>query len=220
MMAITHELKTPIAVTKLNLETLQKRKLEDVQQKKLIKNTLHEANRLDNLCNNLLYSSQLEGKVYDFVYETINWSDTIKSTVQDYKQRNADQKIIADVEEDCFVRGDSFLLQVVSSNLIDNAIKYSPVESSVKISLKSGGDKILLLVTDEGKGIPVEEQKKIFRKFYRVGNTATRNAKGTGLGLYLCAKIIAEHKGKISVRQNEKGGSTFEVILAKEKQSA
>ena len=218
MVAITHELKTPIAVTKLNLETLQKRKLDESQQKKLLKNTLHEANRLDNLCNNLLYSSQLEGKVYDFVFENINWSDTIRSSVQDYKQRNADQKIIAEIDEEYYARGDAFLLQVVSSNLIDNAIKYSPTEAPIKVSLQALGETIILSVSDEGKGIPVEERKRIFKKFYRLGNSATRKAKGTGLGLYLCHKIITEHKGKIAVEENDKGGSTFTVSLKREKQ--
>ena len=87
MMAITHELKTPIAVAQLNLETLQKRKLAEDKQQKLISNTLQEANRLNTLCNNILFTSQLDAGGYTVSFQTVNLTDIVETSVDDCKSR-------------------------------------------------------------------------------------------------------------------------------------
>jgi signal transduction histidine kinase len=84
-----------------------------------------------------------------------------------------------------------------SSILIENAIKYSSAGGSVDISLQENGDNIVLEVKDEGYGIPDSEKKKVFEKFYRVGNEDTRNAKGTGLGLFIVSRFVEIYKGEI-----------------------
>jgi K+-sensing histidine kinase KdpD len=97
--------------------------------------------------------------------------------------------------------------------LIDNAIKYAPKTSPIHISLQEQNKKALLKVADEGFGISNEEKKKVFDKFYRTGNENTRSAKGTGLGLYLCKKIVEDHKGYITVTDNLPQGSIFTVTF-------
>jgi len=97
------------------------------------------------------------------------------------------------------------------NNLLENAIKYSPKESSILAKLKKGNSFIQLAVTDEGPGIPEHERKKIFFKFYRIGSEATRKTQGTGLGLYLCSKIARDHNADISVTNNNPRGSSFVV---------
>ncbi|MBK7121664.1 MAG: two-component sensor histidine kinase [Chitinophagaceae bacterium] len=213
MIAITHELKTPISVAKLNLETLQKRKLDEHQQQRLIQTTLEETNRLNALCNNMLLSSQMEAGGYPFTNEETNISELISKCVQDFITRYPQQKIETAIAPDIFINGDRLLLQILANNLIDNAIKYGPKELPVTVILTEENDKIILRVQDLGKGIAAEERDKIFNKFYRVGNAATKSAKGTGLGLYLAKKIAKQHNANITVTDNSPSGAIFTVIL-------
>lgn len=211
MMAITHELKTPVAVTKLNLETLQKRKLDEAQQQKLIQNTIQETNRLNALCNNILLVAQIEDKHYHIIKEEIDLSNLIKDCVQDFTSRFPQRIYITDITNDLFIKGDELLLQLAANNLIDNATKYSDKTKPVTVSLSGEAGKVRLAVKDEGNGIPGDDKKKIFEKFYRIGNKATREAKGTGLGLYLTKKITQQHKANISVTDNTPAGSIFTI---------
>jgi two-component system, OmpR family, sensor histidine kinase CiaH len=213
MMALTHELKTPIAITKLNLETLQKRKLEEQQQQRLIQTTLQEANRLNSLCNNMLLSSQIEASGFKISEEEINFSELAGNCVHDFTVRYPEKKLITAIQPDIFTNGDQLLLQMAVNNLVDNAIKYSPKETLITIELTQQKNNISLLVKDEGKGIAAEERKKVFDKFYRVGNSATKGAKGTGLGLFLTKKIVQQHNGNISVTDNVPSGCIFTIVL-------
>ncbi len=213
MMALTHELKTPIAVAKLNLETLQKRKLEEQQQQRLIQTTLQEANRLNSLCNNMLLSSQIEAKGLSISKEEVNISDIAAASTNDYSIRFPGKKIVCSTAADLFVYGDRLLLQMAINNLIDNAVKYSPKDGSVYIQVQQQNNNAVIQVADEGKGISAEEKQKIFTKFYRIGNAATKAAKGTGLGLYLTKKIAQEHNGNISVTDNVPTGCIFAISL-------
>jgi len=212
MIAITHELKTPISVAKLNLETMQKRKLDEQQQQRLIQTTLEETNRLNALCNNMLLSSQIEAGGYRLTNEETNISELIEKCVHDFITRYPQQKIEADIVPDIFIHGDRLLLQILANNLIDNAIKYGGKEL-VSVALTEKNDMITLQVKDQGKGIAAEERNKIFNKFYRVGNAATKAAKGTGLGLYLTKKIAGQHNANISVTDNTPTGAIFTVTL-------
>lgn len=216
MMAITHELKTPIAVTKLNLETLQKRELTPPQQQRLIHTSLIEANRLDNLCNNLLLSSQLESEVYRTVLENMNCTSLLEEVIMEFHQRYPDLKIEKNLQPNCLIMADSFLLKMVMHNLLDNAVKYAG-KKTINVDLNAQNDKFLVSIIDAGPGIREEEKVKVFDKFYRVGNAATKAAKGTGLGLYLCKRIVETHKGTIAVKDAVQGGSVFSISLPKAK---
>ncbi|HEX7692106.1 MAG TPA: ATP-binding protein [Sediminibacterium sp.] len=212
LMAITHELKTPIAVTQLNLETLQKRRLDEDKQQKLIASTLQEANRLNALCNNILLTTQLDAG-YESNKQEINLSDLAEGCVDDFRARFPQREIRENITEGIYLNGETLLLQMLVNNLVENALKYSPRESPVTVSLFLEQDNPMLVVSDEGEGIPAEERKKIFEKFYRIGNESTRRAKGTGLGLYLCRKIAESHNGYISVTDHKPAGTNFAVLF-------
>lgn len=213
MMAVTHELKTPISVTRLNLETLQKYNLDPEKQKKIIRTTLDETARLNSLTNNILISAQLEGDRYKSAKEELDLSTLFKDCIQDFKKRFPERSIIENIEEDADVQGDALLLQMLINNLLENAIKYSPKESTITVMLKKLNPGICLQVSDEGLGIEDVEKQKIFNKFYRIGNEGTRKTQGTGLGLYLCRKIAKAHNADISVTNNEPNGSNFVVVF-------
>ena len=105
------------------------------------------------------------------------------------------------------------MLQMLVNNLIDNANKYAGKETPITVSLQQKENQIELSVADLGEGLAEDEKKKIFEKFYRVGEENTRKTKGTGLGLYLCKKIVQGHAGKIFVSNNQPQGSIFTVIF-------
>ena len=209
VMAITHELKTPIAVSRLNLETLQRYKLDEAKKEKLLNMTLQETLRLDNLINNILISSQLDGHSYHISKEELNLSDLVADVAHQFSARYNERNLVQHIDEDIDINGDPLLLKLLVSNLLENANKYSSKEKPVVLEVFEKDGAIDLNVKDEGCGIDDEEKKNVFKKFYRIGNERTRTAKGTGLGLYLCKKIAEDHKGEIWIEDNQPQGSNF-----------
>lgn len=209
MMAITHELKTPIAVSRLNLETLQRHKLDELKKEKLLQMTLQETLRLDNLINNILISSQLDVNSYNRSLEELNFSDLVNDVANHFSYRYPERKLVKKVEEEIDITGDPLLLKLMVSNLLENANKYSPKDEPVTLKLYNHDNITRLEVIDHGQGISVDERKNVFKKFYRIGNEQTRVAKGTGLGLFLCKKIAEYHGGSVTIADNQPQGSIF-----------
>ena len=209
MMAVTHELKTPIAVTQLNIETLLKRELSQDQQKTLLNNSLKETQRLDTLCNNILLASQLDFKDYQQNKQQIDFSEMVNGLVKSFEERFPTRKIITHIQEGVMYFAEPLLMQMLLQNLLDNANKYAPIDTPIEISLNANQQELLLEVKDQGIGIPLAERERIFDKFYRVGNEFTRSAKGTGLGLYLCKKIAQFHQSQLIVSENQPQGTIF-----------
>src|SRR5690606_15051427 len=126
MMAVTHELKTPIAVARLNLETLLKhQKLDEQKQQKLIHTSLEETKRLDFLTNNILVSSQLEGKWYKLNKEELDLSNLLQARVTEFEQRFPERLIYSEIEKGIDIEGDPLLLEILINYLLENALKYS-----------------------------------------------------------------------------------------------
>lgn len=213
MMAITHELKTPIAITQLNLETLLRRQLDDETREKLIRHTLQEADRLNQLSNNILLAAQLEAGNYITFKQEVNLSDLVMEVIRAFSNRYPLRHITSLVEPEVFLHGEPLLLKMLVNNLIENALKYSPKNKQVRVELHNETGIIDLKVIDEGIGIAQEEKQKVFTKFYRVGNENTRKAHGTGLGLYLSKRIAKAHKAQVNVKDNQPQGSIFTVTF-------
>jgi K+-sensing histidine kinase KdpD len=116
-----------------------------------------------------------------------------------------------DIRPGTILTGDPLLLQILVNNLVENAVKYSPKTSPIRVRLSAGEKAVVLQVTDEGPGIPDNEKNKVFDKFYRIGNENTRVAKGTGLGLFLCKKIAEDHHATIRLTDNTPTGCIFTV---------
>lgn len=212
MLSVTHELKSPIAAMKLNLQTLERHKLDEDKKGLLVNRCVKEANRLNDLCNNMLFASQMEGRQYKPAKEKLSLSDLINDSLQDYASSYPNRFVVKEIDT-ISITGDKVSLQMAVNNLLENAIKYTPSDKPVTISLIKQDNHAVFAVADEGQGIPDEEKAKIFNKFYRVGSEETRKSKGTGLGLYLTSKIVKQHKGKISVKDNQPQGAIFELSL-------
>jgi signal transduction histidine kinase len=212
MLSVTHELKSPIAAIKLSLQTIEKHTLTEEKRKDLITRCIRESDRLNDLCNNMLLASQLEGRRYKPATEDFDLSDLVEETVKDYASRYS-RTFTEEIVSSCRVTGDKVMIQMAINNLIENAIKYTPEQKPISISLSTKPQTAVLDIIDEGPGIPDVEKKNIFNKFYRVGSETSRKTKGTGLGLYITQKIIREHKGKIVVKDNKPAGTIFEICL-------
>ena len=212
MLAVTHELKSPVAAIKLNLQTLEKHQLNEEKRKLLIDRCISESNRLNDLCNNMLFTSQIEGRQYKPAMETFSLSVLAEDMVADIAMRYS-RRFQEEIDAGCKVVGDAPMLRIAISNLLENAIKYTPASQPITITLTHKPPMVELSIADEGPGIPDSEKKKIFDKFYRIGNEDTRQTKGTGLGLYLTSKIVQQHKGRISVTDNTPSGSIFHIQL-------
>lgn len=212
MLSVTHELKSPIAAMKLSLQTMQKHQLSEEQQQQLLERCVAESNRLNDLCNNMLIASQMEGRQYVPAHEIIDFSEMVENSVDDYAARYP-QRFEDEVHAGIRVNGDRVLLQMAINNLLENAIKYTPSGTPIAVRVDRKNAEAIVQVADQGEGIDDKEKDKIFNKFYRIGNEGTRRSKGTGLGLYLTRRIIRQHGGKIVVKDNQPKGSIFELSL-------
>jgi K+-sensing histidine kinase KdpD len=215
MLSVTHELKTPIAGIKLNMQTMEKRKLDEETSKQLIKSSVLETNRLNDLCNNILIATQLENKSKVMFADEINLTSLVKEEIEEFKMRYPtliiNQLLLAD---DYIFKGETTLWKVVISNLIENARKYSLHNEPIEIAISKENNNVKLSIKDSGVGISDSDKLRIFQKFYRIGNENTRNSKGTGLGLFIVKKIVTLYKYDISVKNNSPKGSIFEVLFS------
>jgi signal transduction histidine kinase len=215
LLSVTHELKTPIAAAKLQLQTLLKHQnLDPEKQKQLLNSALSETNRLNRLIEDVLLANQAENNNLSINPERINLSELVKDTVSNYfSDKLVSGEVKLNIQENLYANADKLFFPSVIINLVENAIKYSFDKTEVIVSLEKQNDQTVLFVKDHGSGIPSEEKEKIFEKFYRIGSEDTRKSKGTGLGLYIVKKITDAHQAKIQVLNNEPKGSIFKISL-------
>lgn len=217
LLSVTHELKSPIASTKLQLQTLQKHELHRDKQLEILSNAISDTNRLNNLVENILLAARIDNGTYPLHKERYNLSEYILEGMnQTLASAGVKQKVILDINPGIYMEIDRTNFPSIILNLFENASKYSPEDSTITISLKKREDKIYLSVSDQGTGITDEDKKNIFLKFYRSGNEETRKSKGTGLGLYIVSYLVEQHNGSVSVRDNAPKGSVFEVVYPSE----
>jgi len=215
LLSITHELKSPLAGIRLILETFQKRReLKPEIQHKLSTNALAETDRLTALVNDLLLSAKLE-QVYQINEEPIDLGELIQDAADRVGMKYKSANLHVDIEPGVgLVTGDRLGLTSVAVNLLENAAKYSRPDPVIHTSLQRGGQNELIWeVADNGMGIPDREKRRVFTKFYRVGNEDTRTTKGTGLGLFIVKELVEKHGGQLELLDNEPRGTRFRVYL-------
>lgn len=214
---VSHELKTPVAIIKGYAETLSR---PDVQRdaalvQEMVGGILEESDRLTRLVDDLLDASRLRasGLPLDEVQDVdlAALAEQVRARFQAQTQRHTIE--VAFPPDFPKVRGAPVRLEQVLDNLVSNALKYSPNGGTIRLCGEYDGRGVLLSVSDEGIGIPPEEQERIFERFYRVAGPQTRAAAGTGLGLYLTRAIVNAHGGRIWVESRPGQGATFYVYL-------
>ena len=214
LLSVTHELKSPIASVKLTLETLLKRDLEKEKQKELLSNAVSDSDRLNKLVENMLLAARIDNSNFELHKENVNLSEYleegVKQTIQIFCPS---QKVTLDIQPNISFDIDKTIFPSIFLNLFENAAKYSPENSMIKVILKQEGNGVVLSVSDEGVGIAEEEKQRVFKKFYRVGSEEIRKTKGTGLGLYIVKYLAEKHNGTIIVKDNQPKGTIFEIIF-------
>jgi len=211
-LSITHELKTPIAATKLQLQTLLKQKLDEETKVNLINNALLETERLNILIDNVLFASRLDAGEFVFKKEKQNLGEMVESILNRYYKIEINKgEVKLKIEPGIYSDIDVSTFPSILTNLVDNAIKYSPDEKQITVELTTEKNHAVLSVKDQGYGISNADKEKIFSKFYRAGNEETRKSKGTGLGLYIVNYIVRNHRAKIGVKDNSPKGTIFEI---------
>ncbi|MFM6977452.1 MAG: sensor histidine kinase, partial [Micrococcales bacterium] len=212
---ISHELKTPIGAIALLAETLQDATDDPAAVQKFAASLQREANRLGHIVQEIIELSRLQSATYVADSGMVNLNEVISDAI-DRTQIAADAKqmrILADTNEQVFVTGNYEQLAIAITNLIENAIIYSDANGQVGIALRNKGDMAEVVVTDSGVGIAIEDQARIFERFYRVDPSRSRETGGTGLGLAIVKHIAINHGGEISVFSKPGLGSTFTLTL-------
>ncbi|MEP6844939.1 MAG: ATP-binding protein [Panacibacter sp.] len=210
----SHELKTPITILKAYTQLLAER--PDSYKKEIdnIYNKMNtQVNRLSFLIHDLLDVTKIQEGVLAYSKEKMNLSETVIEVAQEMRQTTSTHSIVLAEIENAEIMGDEKRISQVVSNLVSNAIKYSPNGTQINIRLTAEANHVLCSVQDFGFGIPSDQQDKVFQKFYRVNGQNSHTFPGMGLGLYIVEDIIIRHDGKIWLQSEEGKGSTFSFRL-------
>lgn len=216
MLSVTHELKTPLAATKLYLQTIQKHKLSEEKQSELIQKALDESNRLENLVEQILTASRLEQQAMPRLITSISLKDFLTSLVSIQQKRFHIALHINDFEE-ITLETDPLILTYIFNNLIENAYKYGYTDRGVDITVTKEEQLVSIQVRDYGKGIPVDLQNLLFKKFNRLENEETRATKGTGLGLFIARESARTLGGNLRLVKVDGPGACFEIQMPYDK---
>lgn len=213
LLSITHELKSPIASIRLVLETMLRRELPKEKANQLLTSALRENERLHELVENLLLSAKLE-TAYQPIFEAINLAALLEDLMAKLADRHPEAVIALEKPDDFpLVKMDRQGIISVANNLLENAIKYADGRPEIEVRLSHEKDNIIMEFADRGSGIPDNEKKRIFEKFYRIGSEETRQTKGTGLGLFIVQQVVKAHGGRIQVLDNQPKGTVFKIVI-------
>ncbi len=212
LMAVTHELRTPIAAIKLQLQTLARAGLANEQKEVLRNQALQEAERLNVLADKVLLANSAEEGVLTLELKETDVMELLRTVIERAAVQIAPDHRIELTGPDRFVvLSDAQALRSIADNLIENAAKYAPEGTLIAIEVTKGREGWRVAVSDEGPGVPPTDAERIFEKFYRGGNEETRRAKGTGLGLYIVQRLAQRMGGAVNLQKRSPQGAIFAV---------
>ncbi|MFH2058624.1 MAG: ATP-binding protein [Pseudomonadota bacterium] len=210
---IAHDLKSPIARIRgfAELSLTQNETMDNYRA--MAANTIEESDRLIDMINTMLLISKAQAGAGDFEFENIDISKIIQNACDLYLPLAEDKKIEFNmsIQEKIVIEADRKMFQRVLSNLLDNAIKFTPENGKIHVIAQTYQDQLIIKIKDTGPGIDPILHEKIFERFYRA--ESSRTSTGTGLGLSLVRTIIHQHKGSVSVSDYKGSGSVFIVRL-------
>src|ERR1700676_2195224 len=217
--AVTHELKTPIASIRLYLETLEHRQVSEQQRHDFYRIMLEDTDRLIGTVEQVLKAGAARHGSDKKNWQEVDFSGVVLETVELTRVRHhlppEELSFGVQPQDKLLMKGNPQELRTAVFNLIENAIKYSGDTKNIVVDVLTPDiDTILLQVRDQGVGIPTSELKRIFKRFYRVSNSATGRVKGTGVGLFIVRSIARRHGGEAFAESQGAGrGSTFTLRL-------
>ncbi len=209
---LSHELRTPVSVIKANSETLLDGALENSKDAKTFsKAILHNADRLSEMVTSLIDLSRIEYGDLKFVIEPIVVNQVIDTVISSFrsKAKRKNIELVFTRLSDVVVQSDAKAIERVLNNLIDNAFKYSPDGTTIEIKVRKQDNSIRISVLDSGEGVPEEEQKLVFNRFYRTAKARANTKQGSGLGLAIVRNLVTNLQGEVGVEPRKNGGSEF-----------
>jgi two-component system, OmpR family, phosphate regulon sensor histidine kinase PhoR len=212
--SVTHELKSPIASLKLYLQTLERLRVSPQEQASFVRFMLDDVERLDLLINHLLDAARLERREEPAELEDIQLADALSQCVEAVCLRYGVPSNMVQLDvPPMVVRARPLDIDLVFRNLIDNAVKYAGDEPVIEVKGELlAGRRAVICISDNGRGIPAELRRRVFGRFFRIGEELERDTPGLGLGLYLVRTTVRRLKGKIRLRDRDGGtGTTLEV---------
>jgi two-component system, OmpR family, phosphate regulon sensor histidine kinase PhoR len=220
---ISHELKTPIFATQGYIHTLLDGAIDDKQVRmKFLKKAAKSLDSLDHLVQDLLTLNQMESGVIKFSFMEFDLKDLIQEVIEELEDKASKREVTIKLEvepaKNYTTLADRQKIYRVCQNLIFNAVKYNHNGGEVIVGIKPSKNQIQVDVKDNGLGIPPEDLKRIFERFYRVEKSRSKEKGGTGLGLAIVKHILEGHKSKISVSSTVGKGSIFSFQLPLEKE--
>ena len=212
--AVTHELKTPIASIRLYLETLQSRPVDESRRQEFYGLMLNDTDRLLGTVEQVLKAGQAAQRGAKHQRVELEFDGLVRDCMELVRTRHHLQPEALRYDNAATngspprVFGDAEELRTAVSNLIDNAVKYSGGQVDIDVRVVADAKNVVLQVQDRGVGIPPEELKRIFKRFYRVSNRTLAHVKGTGLGLFIVRSIARKHGGKVFAESAGEGQGT------------
>ncbi len=215
--AVTHELKTPIASIRLYLQTLQRLEVEEAQRRQFYELMLLDSDRLMHTVEQVLKAGEAAQKKSPARRLPVEFDALVRESIELARVRHhlqppdLDYRVSPSLQngKPASVLGDAEELRTAVSNLLDNAVKYSPDGVQISVELEAPDDeRIVLRVRDQGVGIPEQELKRIFKRFYRVTQRSLAQVKGTGLGLFIVRSIAKKHGGRVYAQSAGAGKGT------------
>lgn len=211
----SHELQTPLTILKGELEVVLRSTRTPEEYRATLESALEEVDRIAHLVEGLLLLARAEAGVLRMDRQEVDLEQVLEEVYLRLKPLADSHKIelrLGAIEPLC-IQGDRERLQRMTSNLVDNAIKYTGAEGRVNLGLQHDSRWAYIIVSDTGNGIPIEEQKHIFQAFYRTSEARSPAERGTGLGLTIAQSIAAAHGGTIQVESVPGQGSSFRVSI-------
>jgi signal transduction histidine kinase len=213
--AVTHELKSPLAATRLALETVLSGRASGTARERFLANAMRDTERLQDLVQKVLEVTRYDRGGAELQFRETNLSGVVEDVVEDFRRRVRPSGAVVDsvVEDDIWAELNEEAFEIVVSNLLENAVKYGGSAPRIGVTLGHERGRALLEVRDNGPGIPEDELPFVFDRFFRGGDEMTRSTDGTGLGLYLVKQIVKAHRGTVTVVSGDRDGTTFRVTL-------
>ena len=212
---VSHELRTPITPIKGFLLTLLRPGLEfkDEDRKRYYEMMLRQTERLEGLVSDLLDASRLESGRIGVETSALNISEVVEQCLAGYTASHPERRFNFEPAEPVYGLANGTRLEQVLANLLQNALRYSPEGTPIDVTVRQDRREVTILVTDQGPGIPIDQQEMIFERFYRMGHHLTREQGGTGLGLFIAKRLTEAMGGRISLSSRLGAGSTFFIHL-------
>jgi signal transduction histidine kinase len=214
---VSHELKTPVSLIRLAVETLEMRRFSTPEESdKFVRLIARETLRLNQLVDNILDFARLEAGQRVFKFVEVDLAEVIRETLDSFRLRLEDQgfKLDLDLPEELpAVRGEASAIAQCLLNLLDNAMKYSRARKEIRLAAAARNGEVAVSVTDRGIGIPPSDQRRVFEKFVRLETGLVHDVKGAGLGLSLVDQIVRAHGGRVKVESAPGEGSTFTLVF-------